>query len=379
VSVGIALASIVSGLLGPFVGMAVERVGARRVLTAGAVGMGVCFALLGLTWSLAYLYVMFMTMAAWRSGIMMVPISRVVGNWFNRRRGLAMGVTTTGIGFGGLVMAPLSKVLISSVGWRSAFFILGALVIVIAIPLILLVVQQHPADRGLRPDGALPAEPPASSRFRALPAHAPWPVFDAIRTRAFILSTIAISLGFASLGAVLLHTSPFFEDRGVAPEVAGLILGLVSGMGILGKVGAGYLADRVAPPLVLATVFLMEAVGLTTLISTESTAGVVVFVLVFGYSMGAVVALQPLVVVHCFGLASMATILGAMTAFSGFSSALGPVFAGFMHDALGDYTLAYLVFIGVDCFAAFLILGVRPPPLPVPGQTPAMDSAVALG
>jgi sugar phosphate permease len=382
-SVGIALGSIVSGLLGPFVGQAVERVGARRVLAVGAVGMGVCFALLGLTWSLAYLYVMFMSMAAWRSGIMLIPVSRVVGNWFERRRGLAMGVTTTGIGFGGLVMAPLSKVLISSVGWRSAFFILGALVIAVALPLILLVVRQHPADRGLQPDGTRPMDPPpelpAGSRLRAVPAPAAWSALDAIRTRAFVLSTIAISLGFASLGAVLLHTSPFFEDRGVAPEVAGLILGLVSGMGILGKVGAGYLADRVAPPFVLASVFVMEAVGLTALISNESTAGVVVFVLVFGYSMGAVVALQPLVVVHCFGLASMATIFGAMTAFSGFSSALGPIFAGFMRDALGDYTLAYLVFIGVDCFAALLVLPVRPPRLPVPGHTAAMDSAVAPG
>ncbi len=370
VSIGISLGTITSGLLGPLVGLAVGRLGARTVLAVGAAGMGVCFALLGLTWSLLYLYVMFVVMAMWRSGLMMVPISQVVSNWFDRQRGLAMGVTTTGIGFGGLVMAPLSKVLISSVGWRSTFFILGILVVVVGVPLALLLIRQRPADRGLLPDGVEPAERPFRPGGQVSVQSAPeievWRAGDAVRTRAFILSTLAISLGFASVGAVLLHTSPFMEDRGVAPELAGLILGLVSGMGVLGKVGSGYMADRVPPQLVLAGIFLMEAAGLAVLIATESTAGVAAFVLVFGFSMGGVVALQPLVVAHYFGTVSVATIVGAMTAFSSLFSALGPIFAGFMHDLLGSYTLAFLVFIAIDCLAAVLVLFIRPPRLPAP-------------
>jgi MFS family permease len=376
VSIGIALATIVSGLLGPAVGVATERLGARAVLAAGAAGMGVCFALLGLTWSLLYLYVMFMLMAVWRAGLMMVPISQVVSNWFVRQRGLAMGATTTGIGFGGLVMAPLSKVLISSVGWRSTFFIMGTVIIAVGLPLALVMIRQHPADRGLRPDGAEPAAPPAlpapGPSRRVAPAVEVWSAGAAIRTQAFFLSTLAISLGFASVGAVLLHTSPFMEDRGMAPELAGLILGLVSGMGILGKVGSGYMADRMTPHLVLAGVFLMEAAGLTILITTESTVGVAAFVLIFGYSMGAVVALQPLVVAHCFGTTSVATIVGAMTAFSSLFSALGPIFAGFMYDLLDSYTVAFLVFIAVDCLAMVLVLLIRPPRLPTRARTEAV-------
>ena len=131
---------------------------------------------------------------------------------------------------------------------------------------------------------------------------------------------------------------------------------------LLGKIGSGYLADRVPPYRVLTGVFLMEAVGLAILISTDSAIGIAAFVLVFGYSMGAVVALQPLVVVYYFGLASVATILGAMTAFSSIFMAVGPVFAGFMHDLLGSYTLAYVVFFSVDCVAGLLVLliGSRP-------------------
>jgi MFS family permease len=367
VSLGIAVATVVSGVMGPFVGMAVERFGARTVLAVGATGMGICFASLGLTWSLLYLYLMFGAMAVWRAGLMLVPVSQIVANWFQRRRGLAMGITTTGIGFGGLVMAPLCKVLISSIGWRSTFFVMGMAIVAVALPLILLVIRQHPAERGLLPDGV--SVDGASSNSNAGPDRQPdpqegrWSISEAIVTRAFVMTTAAIGLGFASVGAVLLHTSPFMEDRGLAPEVAGLILGLVAGMGVLGKVSSGYLADRVPPQQVLAGVFLMEAVGLTVLISTDSTVGVAAFVLVFGLSMGAVVALQPLVVVHYFGLASVATIVGAMMAFASIFMAAGPVFAGFMHDLLGSYTLAYLVFISIDCVASLLVLLTGPRPL----------------
>ncbi|MGB6838485.1 MAG: MFS transporter [Dehalococcoidia bacterium] len=381
VSVGIALATTVSGLLGPLVGLAVGRFGARRVLAVGATGMGICFALLGFTWSLLYLYLMFVVMAAWRAGMMLVPVSYVVANWFERKRGLAMGITTTGIGFGGLVMAPLSKVLISSVVWRSTFFIMGLLIIAVGLPLALLVTRDHPAERGLLPDGAAADDPPVPRPVGPAPQPAAaeaWPTADAIRTSTFFLATMAISLGFASVGAVLLHTSPFMEDRGIAPEMAGLILGLVSGMGILGKVGSGYLSDRMSPRLVLVSVFLMEAVGLTVLISTDSTLGLAAFVLIFGYSMGGVVALQPLVVMHYFGLASLATIIGAMTAFSALFMALGPIFAGFMYDWLGNYTLAYIIFIAVDCFAAFLVLLMRPPRMPERAPAGPLESPAGV-
>jgi cyanate permease len=302
-------------------------------------------------------------MAAWRAGIMLVPVAQVVANWFQRRRGLAIGAATTGIGFGGLVMAPLSKVLISSMGWRPTFFILGLVIVVVGLPLTLMVIRERPSDCGLHPDGLTPMDPPSPPLAPTPPDPAAevWPASQAIRTGAFILATSAISLGFASMGAVLLHTSPFMEDRGLAPEMAGLVLGFVAGIGILGKVGSGYLADRAAPPLVLAGMFLMETVGLIALITITGMVGVTIFVLVFGYSMGAVVALQPLVLVHYFGIRSIATTLGAMTAFSSLFTALGPVFAGIMHDLLGDYTLAYLIFAGMNCLAALLVLLIRPP------------------
>jgi cyanate permease len=122
----------------------------------------------------------------------------------------------------------------------------------------------------------------------------------------------------------------------------------------------------------------METVGLIALISTESMVGVAAFVLIFGYSMGAVVALQPLVIVHYFGINSMATTLGAMTAFSSVFNALGPIFAGTMHDLLGDYNLAYLIFAGINCLAALLVLLIRPPRLRQAAEAGVLESPAAV-
>ncbi|HUS83414.1 MAG TPA: MFS transporter [Dehalococcoidia bacterium] len=373
ISIAISLGALISGLFGPVAGTLVGRVGARRLMGVGGVMMGISLGLLGLTQSLAYFYVMFMIMAAWRSSTMIVPVGAVVANWFDRRRGLALGLTTAGIGLGGLVMAPLAAVLIDAVGWQATFFIEGAMIVGVTIPLAAFVIRQHPSEMGLLPDGA-EASVELHTAEDARPAG--WSLGEALRTPVFYVVSAAFSLAFATLGAVLIHVVPFLEDQGFSRATAGLILGCVSGVGVLGKIGSGYLADRTSPRFVSAAVFVMQAVGLFVLLQGGgSVLGIVVFALVFGYSMGAVVALQPMMAVHCFGMASIATILGAMVAVTSAFNALGPITAGFVYDATGAYSIIFVAYIVIDCLAAGLIyfLGRQP------SQAPAFDGALVEG
>jgi sugar phosphate permease len=373
ISVALSLSALVSGLFGPLAGALVGRVGARRLMGVGGVMMGVSLGLLGLTRSLAYFYVMFMVMAAWRSSTMIVPVGSVVANWFDRRRGLALGFTTAGIGLGGLVFAPLAALLIDWVGWQATFFIEGGIVIAVMAPLAAFVIRQQPSDMGLLPDGA---EPNADQHMAGEAHPTGWLLGEALRTPTFFVVSASFSLAFATLGAVLIHVVPFLEDQGFSSAKAGLTLGCVSGIGVVGKIGSGYLADRMSPRLVTAGVFLSQAIGLAVLLQAGgSVAGVVVFALVFGYSMGAVVALQPMMAVHCFGMASIATILGAMVAVTSVFNALGPITAGFVYDATGAYTIIFVAYVAIDCLAAGLIyfLGRQPQ------RAPAIESALAEG
>jgi predicted MFS family arabinose efflux permease len=271
------------------------------------------------------------------------------------------------------VFAPLAALLIDWVGWQATFFIEGGIVIAVMAPLAAFVIRQQPSDMGLLPDGA---EPNIDQHMAGEARPTGWLLGEALRTPTFFVVSASFSLAFATLGAVLIHVVPFLEDQGFSGKQAGLILGCVSGIGVVGKIGSGYLADRISPRLVTTGVFFSQAIGLAVLLQAGgSVAGVVVFALVFGYSMGAVVALQPMMAVHCFGMASIATILGAMVAVTSVFNALGPITAGFVYDATGAYTIIFAAYVAIDCLAAALIyfLGRQP------DRAPAIESALAEG
>jgi len=376
ISAAMAISTIVSGLSASVVGVLLGRVRVRVLMGLGAAWMAVTFGLLGLTPSLLFFYAMFFLMAAGRAGIMIVPTSVLVARWFNRRRGLAMGAMTTGIGFGGLVMAPVTAAVISALGWRWAFGVLGVLIGVVALPLILLVVREWPADLGLQPDGDEMPERPSEGLAAGSGGEPGWTLRQAWRTPAFIAVSLALGMVFFSQGAVLLHVAPFLEDRGISRQEAGFMLGFVSGVGVIGKLASGYLCDRVAARLVLASVFLMQALGLLIVLQTGNMAGVAAFVLVFGYAMGAVVALQPLVLSSLFGSRGLPTIMGGTTVVTSLTSGFGPMLAGYIRDGTGSYSAAFITFIIIDLVAAVLVLLVRRP-VGQPEPQPAKAAAAA--
>ncbi len=373
VSVAMTVGTIVSGLMGPAAGALLERWGARRLLTTAAMITGLAFAALGLTESLWFLYLAFGVMAVGRAGMMMVPASAITANWFNRRRGVATGVMTAGIGLGGLVMTPVVERLIDAAGWRQTFGILGFGLLAVALPLTLFVIRQRPADLGLEPDGE--HAPPLGADDPPRLAIAGLELREATRTPAFWMLTAAISLVFATQSAILLHVIPYLEGEGVRRSQAALVLGLMSGIGVLGKVGAGYATDRVQPRLVITTAFLAQVVSLALLLSVGE-AGMVPFTALFGVSMGSVVALQPLLLADYFGLRAFAAVMGVVTAFGMVISAVGPAAAGFIYDAAGSYMPAFMAFLVIDAVAAALVLG-SPRPLAGAAATGAPAAPVA--
>jgi predicted MFS family arabinose efflux permease len=360
VSIALSLPPLVGAFFSPVAAAALNRFGARVLIGTGGLMTGICLGLLGLTPSLPYFCFMLLFMAAWQTSNTIVSVGPIISNWFHRKRGLALGLATTGIGLGGLIFAPLVAVLIDAFGWRSTFYLEGGIVIAAIVPLALFVILQRPEDVGLVPDGVtaedIPPEGKAAGDGR-------WSLKQAVRTPTFFVVTMAFSLASTSLSAVLIHVVPFLEDRGFSSVHAGLILGGVSGTGIIGKIGSGYLVDRVSPRLVTAAVFLMQGCGLAVLLQSGSGfAGILIFVLVFGYAMGSVVTLQPIMAVYCFGVASIAMVLGLMVAVTSIFNALGPVTAGFVYDRTGGYGAIFVALALLDCLAAGLVyfLGSQP-------------------
>lgn len=361
VSVAMTISTVVSGLMGPVAGWLLGRWGSRKLLSTAAVVTGASFAAIGLTPALWYLYLAFVWMAVGRAGMMMVPASAIAANWFVRRRGLATGVMTAGIGLGGLVMAPAVALLIDAVGWRGAFGALGAGMIAVALPLTLWVIRQHPSELGLAPDGDPDDAQDDRRPGAAVRGLAGLDLAATVRTPAFWSITAALSLVFATQSAMLLHVVPYLEGERMERARAAAVLGAISGIGIAGKIGAGYAADRLSPRVVMASAFLVQACALAILLLVGAAPGLALFAALFGVSMGSVVALQPLVLADYFGLRAFASIMGVVTMFGMVISALGPAAAGFIYDAAGSYTAAFTGFLAIDVLAAALVLSSRRP------------------
>ncbi|MFH1485975.1 MAG: MFS transporter [Chloroflexota bacterium] len=363
----VSLAFVVTGIASPIVGNLTDRFGARKVMLCSAVIMGGSFALLGLTQSLWYFYLVFVVEAASRAGAHVVPITTLVANWFEKRRGLAMGIVVTGISLGGVLITPLSTYLIDLIGWRLSYLMLGILIWVSVIPLVILVIRNLPQHKGLLPygrshPGELDSQTVGTSKS-SQSDDAVWTVRTAIRTSAFWFSAATVALLFLGGSAVMTHTIPLLRDRGVSAEGAAMVMSCVAGAGILGKTLSGYLADRLQIRFVVMMIGILIAAGIFILINFSSGALVWLFAVVFGFAMGGVIAIQSLLVAYCFGLASLGSILGGVALIADFGFAIGPLLAGYVFDVTGSYDLAFQLYIASCLLAALLVLFVQPPRL----------------
>lgn len=359
---GTAVAALMVGVVSPLVGMWIDRYGARRVMTVGALVMGGGFALLGLMRSLWHLYVLNLAVAVGMACVAWIPNQTLVSNWFDRRRGLAMGITLAGIGFGGMFMAPLAGLLIGRLGWRLAFVTLSALLLLVVVTAILAVVRSRPAEIGLLPDGEMPgsADPgPMSSGGSAGGAGATGlPLSESVRTRAFWVLALANCLwAFASL-AIVAHLVAFLTDSGFDSGTAATSLGLTIGVSVAGRLGFGFLADRLTKRSMMVCALLIHGASVLCLLTIHTPGALPAFVLLFGMGIGGGAVLVPLLVGECFGLQAFGKVLGLVMASATVGAAVGPVLTGRIYDVSGSYGPAFVLhivaFAGAAAAARFL-------------------------
>src|ERR1700730_2971121 len=276
--VGIAFAYslyIVSyGLSGPVVGRWCERFGPKRVCLGGAVLIAGGFALLGLTrevWQFCVLYGL-LGVTAGMTGI--VPLATLVFRWFASNRGLAMGVASSGT-LGGLFLSPLAYFLIEQLGWRRAYAVLGIGAGLVLFATILATVVDTPegtsrSERaGAQSGEAEETRPKSAARDLTLPDLT---LREAMGTQPFWLLTASGFLFLGALTGILAHAVPLALDRGLARSLAALSLGLIIGVGPVGRVGLGYMADYYQARKILVGSFLLQGLAILLLLRGEGAA-----------------------------------------------------------------------------------------------------------
>ena len=334
----------------PFIGRLVDRYGSRRVLAPSMLFLGLALCFLG--WrldSLLVLLTVYVLIGVLGAGANSPPYMRTVSAWFDRRRGLAIGTAMAGAGLGYAYVPPMVRYINDTYGWRFSFLALGAIIILVATPLVSLYLKdpRRPViDAGRSPGGT-------SAQY----AGDSWR--QAISRGVFWMLILVFALLSFSLYGMLAHFKPLLTGMGVPSAEAGWIAGMVGIAVMVSRVVIGFLIDRIFAPRVALVVFLLSAVGMYVLSTGDAPGFAIPAALLLGLSMGAEIDLLAYLAGRYFGLKSFAVIYGLL--FSAFlaGTALGPWAYGVAYDANGSYSLILVVGAGC-CALAAIVTGLLP-------------------
>ncbi|HAL43000.1 MAG TPA: hypothetical protein DCP57_11190, partial [Gammaproteobacteria bacterium] len=290
VSVGLSITQAVGAFVAPVVGRALDRYPLRNVMGAGAMLMGTGFLALSQVQTQAQFYLVlgvFIGLGA--SSMGSLATSKLVTNWFDRRRGTALGIAAAGVSLSGVVMPYISAELIGSFGWRAGFLFYGGFTLLVVVPLVFRFVVSRPEDMGLRPDGALPLVSAAGDDSPAKPRLS---LRDVARNHNFWTIVLTFALLFCCMSATLTHMIPRLTDSGYSLVQASLVMSLCAGAAVFGKLTFGWLGDRMPLRRLLLVVIAMQFSGQLIMFVASGYWMTVLGAALFGYGLGGVVPTQ---------------------------------------------------------------------------------------
>jgi MFS family permease len=311
--------------------------------------------------SIWHFYAAYTAIGVSMAAVGQVPSSAVVSNWFRKRRGTAIGVMSTGIGAGILILGPfIGAFVMPNFGWRASYLTL-ALITWMLIPLALLVLRTKPADMGLYPDGRKPFEDAEEITKTSL-ASPGITARMAFGTSAFWLLAVTFFIsGHSSLG--VFHSQiPHLQDIGFPIERAATAL-ITFGLGsTIGKFGFGWLCDRIEAKYACAISFFVLALGTIILMCVRSTSQMPIiwlYSIVLGLGAGGWLPTMSMLTNTYFDLKSYGVMFGMMSLAQAIGGAIGPYFTGYMYDSLNTYRWTFSIFLATFGVAILAVLLVR--------------------
>ncbi len=353
IALAVSLLDVIIGLSAPAAGWLVDRRGARGVIAGSIVALTACLVALAFVqpplWHLYSLYAL-----AGLIGVASSPVTygRVVANWFDRKRGLALGLATAGIGLGAFITPILAQFLLDRSGWRAAYLGLAGAAFLIALPAVGLWLRGTPQEVGLLPDGVSAPD----QRVTHTDAVAGMTAREAIRTRTFWQLCIIFFCVAACVNGSIAHLVPLLTDHGVSGSTAALATSLFGLTSIVGRVGNGYLVDRIFAPRVVAVLFAGAAIGLALLLADTTSATASLAAALLGLAVGAESDVIPFLISRYFGMRAMAMLFGFAFGAYVLGNATGRYLFAAGFDATGSYTLPLACALGLLVLASIATL-----------------------
>ena len=327
-------------------GWALDKYGPRIVVLLMALFTGLSLLLTSQTSSLWQLFITYSLLLSIGTSAIYVVTMSTVSRWFDKKRGLALGIASSGAGLGTVVMAPFATYLISDFGWRTAFIILGLIAWLFVIPISRLF-KGEPYEIGALPDGAEPDSRQTGMQKLKNKGGGIQPVGlslrQAFRTSNFRLYGFIWLLYASNLYLVLTHIVPHAMDMGMSAGKAAIVLSLLGGASIVGRVLMGIVSDRIGRKVTGIICSLVQAGAMAWLIWSQDSWMLYLFALIYGFGYGGMTPSVGALIGETLGLRSIGIILGVLDIGWGLGAAIGPAIGGFIFDVNNSYSIAFLI------------------------------------
>lgn len=358
---GFLVGFVVAGLLlGLLAGILIDRLGPRQVMRVGIWCVGLPLILMGSMTRLWHYYLLCITEVFGYVLTGPIPNQVLISNWFRAKRGRAMGAAYLGLGAGGAVSPLLINSLIQTFGWRHAFEIIGALILVVLFPVSQWITRSSPRDLDLCPDGI--SSPAAVNQVVSSGGVSmiEVSVARAVRSANFWLIVAGCTLTIGAIGAVTQHLILFLKGEGYSLGSASRLSSALLVSSLAGRVIVGYFSDRYSRKNVMAMFYLLLALAIPLLFAAHRPAVVWCFVLIYGFAMGADYMLIPLVTADCFGLSALGKLLSLIIMGYSLGQWFAPWLSGKIFDSYHTYNLAWIIMSASAAVGAALIYAVVP-------------------
>ena len=341
ISLGFGLAAVTLGLISPLLGRWIDRFGPRRIILPCMTIY--CCAILSLGFLHSHIWQFYVTcvvLGLVGNGAAHLAYSRSISTWFQQRLGTALAFVMVGAGLGAMILPVVAQSVITRAGWRAAYISLGSLALLLGLPLS----WRYIRERGLLRHDSAPA------------SHSGMTWQQGLRSPAFWIIVAVLFVSSISMNGAITHLSALLTDRGITPRNAALCASMLGGSSLFGRIGVGWLLDRLFGARVALVVNLATAAGIFLLARANSFPVGCAAAALIGIGAGGEAAITPYLLTRYFGLRAFSALYGLTWTFYAAAGAIGPVILGRAFDLTGSYSSLLVTLAVALAFAAAIML-----------------------
>lgn len=336
------LYTFASMLVSFFVGRIMRKVNLRGLMSASTLLVGVSYGLRFFCTAISQLYVLSAIAGFAIVLTTQVPISILINNWFGPKwRGKVMGVVMAGTGIGAMVLTPVLSYINETLGWRFAYLLIGAAILVLVLPMVFFLVRTAPEDMGLVQLGGAQEHVAFSSKGLTLK--------QAVKMRMFWCQCL-VFLFFAVCGSLYTTNAlAYLNDIGFTAMEASFMMSLASGAMVVGKIALGVICDKVGVRKSALSVSSLVVVGAVLLIFASQIRGLALAgVMLYCLGTSVPTVTMAMMTEELYGHKQFASILSVVNIFSNLGISIGPILGTLIFDMTQSYQVAWFMMTGMS-------------------------------